>query len=137
MECPKGQVCCDYTCAYSEDPPQPTWQVNAGPELPRHMSNTYLPVRAFPRLPVGLKCAKAAPCLEDPMHHCCPPFPLCQDKCVDTCVENVIGLNFYRLVITNGILLNAVDVVSGTVMCFVGKPWAYDAPDVSVNRGSC
>lgn len=55
-----------------------------------------------------------------------------QGKCVPGCEENVIGMIFYRYMVTTGLLLSLSDIASAAFWKYlVGQPYDFDAPQVS------
>ncbi|KAK9864688.1 hypothetical protein WJX84_002325 [Apatococcus fuscideae] len=51
-----------------------------------------------------------------------------QGKCVPGCEENVIGMIFYRYMITTGLLLSLSDIASSAFWKYIGQPYDFDAP---------
>lgn len=55
-----------------------------------------------------------------------------QGKCVPGCEENVIGMIFYRYMITTGLLLSLSDIASAAFWKYIGQPYDFDAPQVNL-----
>ena len=47
------------------------------------------------------------------------------------CEENVIGMIFYRYMITTGLLLSLSDIASAAFWKYIGQPYDFDAPQVN------
>lgn len=57
-----------------------------------------------------------------------------QGKCVPGCEENVIGMIFYRYMITTGLLLSLSDIASAAFWKYIGQPYDFDAPQVGCRQ---
>ncbi|KAK9826687.1 hypothetical protein WJX74_010146 [Apatococcus lobatus] len=55
-----------------------------------------------------------------------------QGKCVPGCEENVIGMIFYRYMITTGLLLSLSDIASSAFWKYIGQPYDFDAPQTII-----
>ncbi len=53
-----------------------------------------------------------------------------QGRCVPGCEENVVGMIFYRYMITTGLLLSVSDISSAALWKWIGQPYDFDAPQV-------
>ncbi len=54
-----------------------------------------------------------------------------QDKCVPGCPENVVGITFYRYILTNVVSMCGVNIFTAISYKLVGWLKTYDAPSVS------
>ncbi len=59
-----------------------------------------------------------------------PPLWYLQGRCVPGCEENVVGMIFYRYMITTGLLLSISDIASAAFWKWIGQPYDFDAPQV-------
>jgi len=61
----------------------------------------------------------------------CKVLDLVQARCIPGCVENVYGQIFYKQVLTNGVVINLVDVVVACVMRYMGSHVPFETHSVS------
>ena len=57
-----------------------------------------------------------------------------QGKCIPPCQEVIIGLYLYRLILTNCLSINLVDLLVTSIRKIIRMPATYDSP--SVRRAS-
>jgi hypothetical protein len=53
-----------------------------------------------------------------------------QARCIPGCVENVYGQIFYKQVLTNGVVINLVDVLVACAKRYMGGHVSFETPGV-------